>query len=180
MNGGVTMLCERCKENQATVHYTEVINGKKRQLNLCENCAGELQPQSFSFMPQLSFHDFLGGLMGHGIETGSGFAKTTRDVVRCQACGLTETQFSQRGLLGCGHCYESFSGTVDSLVKRIHGSRNHSGKVPEKTSDRVKLAKKLESLRTQLKQAVESEEFERAAQLRDSIKELEKRLDQEG
>jgi len=171
------VLCERCKENQATVHYTEVINGQKRELNLCEACAKELQPQGFSFMPQLNFHDFLGGLMGTNF---GGFAKTSPRGGRCEVCGLSESQFAQRGLLGCGSCYDSFGSTLNSLVRRIHGTNTHTGKVPERTSDRVKLVKKVEYLRNQLKQAVEAEEFERAAQLRDSIRELEKRLEQEG
>lgn len=173
------MICERCKERQATVHYTEVINGQKKQLNLCEECARELRPQGFSFMPQLNLHDFLGGLMGHNLGV-SGFANTSSQANHCNVCGLSEKQFAQRGLLGCGSCYENFGGTLDSLVRRIHGTNRHTGKVPERTSDRVKLVKKVESLRKQLKQAVEAEEFERAAQLRDSIRELEKRLEQEG
>ena len=173
------MLCERCKENDATVHFTEVINGKKKEMHLCEACASELQPGGFNFMPSISFHNFLGGLMGHSLGPG-GFTKTPTQDRHCNGCGLSERQFSQHGLLGCGECYESFGGTLDSLVRRIHGSNNHSGKIPERTSDRVKVVKELESLRTQLKQAVEAEEFERAAQIRDSIRELQKRLEREG
>lgn len=173
------MLCERCGKNQATVHYTEIINGQKKELNLCKSCASELQPQGFSFMPQLNFHNFLGGLMGHSFGVGD-FTKTSPRVNKCEVCGLSESQFAQRGLLGCGNCYNTFGNTLESLVRRIHGTSYHNGKVPERTSDKIKLNRKIESLRAQLKQAVEAEEFERAAQLRDSIRELEKRLEQEG
>ncbi|MTI86326.1 MAG: hypothetical protein FH756_21170 [Firmicutes bacterium] len=173
------MLCEKCHENEAAVHFTEVINGKKREMHLCESCASELQPEGFSFMPQINFHNFLGGLMGHNVGPGS-FTKTATKDLSCEVCGLSEKEFARRGLLGCGECYESFKHTLDSLVKRIHGTNEHNGKLPERSSDRVKLVKEIESLRNQLRQAVEAEEFERAAQLRDSIRDVEKRLEQEG
>lgn len=173
------MLCERCQKNQATVHYTEIINGQKQEMNLCEACARELQPQGFGFMPQLNFHNFLGSFLGQALGAG-GFAQTTPGGARCQVCGLTEGEFAQKGLLGCGSCYDSFGNTLEAVVRRIHGTTTHRGKVPERTSDRVKLVKKVESLRLQLQQAVQAEEFEKAAQLRDAIKGLEKRLEQEG
>lgn len=179
MKGVDALLCERCKENKATVHYTEVINGQKKQLHLCEGCAREFQPQGLSFMPQLNLHDFLGGLMGH--STGkSGLGAASSQARRCDVCNLSEKQFAQQGLLGCGNCYDSFKGTLDSLIRRIHGTNRHTGKLPEKTSGRVKLYREIESMRRQLKQAVEAEEFENAAKLRDSIRDLEKGLEKEG
>ncbi|MCF8012706.1 MAG: UvrB/UvrC motif-containing protein [Clostridiales bacterium] len=171
------MLCERCQKKEATVFYTEIINGQKKQLNLCEECAKELHSQGFDFMPQLNFHNFLGSILGHNI---SNFTKTSLGANKCEVCGLSEEEFAQKGLLGCGNCYENFGNTLDSLVRSIHGTNIHNGKVPEKTSDRVKYKKEIESLRSQLKQAVAKEQYENAAKIRDSIKEIEKRLEQEG
>lgn len=167
------MICEKCKTREATVHYTEILNGQKRQLNLCSMCAGELNPQGINFMPQLNFHSFLGGLMGHSIGA---FTKTPTKSKSCEVCGLSEVQFAKKGLLGCAKCYENFNNTIESLVRRIHGTNKHTGKVPARAGGRIKLVREIEQLRNQLREAIRTEEFEKAAGLRDLIKAKEQEL----
>lgn len=169
------MLCERCGQRPATVHFTEIINGHKQESHLCEVCAGEIQPQGFKFVPQLNLHNFLAGLLNHEFG-GGGYGLTVTGGRKCEKCGVAEEQFIKQGLLGCGDCYPYFEERLLPLLRRIHGSTRHTGKVPGRTGGRVRLVKEIEKLKGQLKKAVDCEEFELAAQYRDKIRELEKKL----
>jgi len=170
------MVCERCQERPATVHITEIMNNQTRKLHLCEQCARELQAQSFGFPPQFELHNFLAGLLGMGQAPKT---EEAGEQVKCPHCGLSESQFAQSGLLGCGECYASFRERMQPLLRRIHGHERHTGKVPERTGGYARLIQQMERLKGELKQAVAREEFEMAAQLRDRIKELEKEIGQE-
>lgn len=175
------MLCERCGERPAVVHITEVINNKKREMHLCQVCAQEVKPQGFTFSPQgfafspqLNLHNFLSGLLDFNVE-----AEMPGDaglVDRCEHCGLLEEKFIKSGLLGCSHCYESFGNRLRPLLRRIHGTDRHAGKVPKRTGGKARLDMEIRELKSKLREAVAREEFERAAELRDKIRNLEKRL----
>ncbi|MDA8336510.1 MAG: UvrB/UvrC motif-containing protein [Peptococcaceae bacterium] len=171
------MLCERCQERPATVHITEIMNSQTRKIHLCEQCARDLQAQSFGFLPQFEIHNFLAGLLGMGPGTAKSEERTEQ--AACPDCGLREGQFAQNGLLGCGNCYSAFYEQMQPLVKRIHGHDRHTGKVPERTGGYARLIQQVERLKEELRQAVAREEFEAAAGLRDRIKELEKGIGQE-
>jgi protein arginine kinase activator len=95
---------------------------------------------------------------------------------RCENCGLTYSQFAQGGKLGCSNCYEVFKDKLNPLIRRIHSSERHKGKVPARTGGKLRLIKEIESLKTELGNLVKNEEFEKAAEVRDRIKDLEKRL----
>lgn len=173
------MLCERCGQRPATVHLTEITNGQQQDTRLCEVCAGEIQPQGFVFAPQLNLHNFLAGLLNH--ELGGGKAnRSETDGKKCEKCGVAEGQFVKQGLLGCGYCYPNFEERMLPLLRRIHGNTRHTGKVPERTGGRARLVKEIEIMKNQLKEAVSREEFERAAQFRDHIRQMEKSLEEGG
>lgn len=167
------MLCERCKQNPASVHYTEVINNQKRQMHLCEACAREAQ-KAFDMGTSLNLQSFLAGLMGPVIAPETSGAEQR---LRCEACGLTEEVFRKQGLFGCAECYRHFGDRLTPLLRRIHGSVRHTGKVPRRSRDKYLLVQEVDRLRAELREAVEKEEFERAAELRDEIKKLEQRLE---
>lgn len=169
------MLCEKCQERTATVHYTEIINNKQKKMHLCEVCAGQLQAEGFSFLPQMNLHNFLASFWNQvpGSQT---FAPNTRQDGGCPACGTPESMLAQKGLFGCGDCYQHYGERLDPLMRRIHGSSAHTGKVPERTGGRARIVKQIEDLKAQLRDAVSREAFEKAAELRDSIKELEHQL----
>jgi len=171
------VLCERCRERPATVHITEIMNNQTRKLHLCEQCARELQAQSFGVLPQFEIHNFLAGLLG--FQPGAVKSEEQGSQATCPNCGLSEGQFAQTGLLGCGQCYSAFQEQMQPLVRRIHGHDRHTGKVPERTGGYARLVQQVERLKEALRQAVAREEFEAAAELRDRIKELEKGLGQE-
>ncbi|HBC92909.1 MAG TPA: hypothetical protein DCZ10_08400 [Pelotomaculum sp.] len=172
------MLCERCGQRPATVHITEIINGNKKETHVCQACAGEVQPQGFGFAPQLNLNNFLAGFL-HELG-GAGNNQVMEAGEKCGQCGMSEGQFVQQGFLGCGSCYSHFEDRLQPLLRRIHGNIRHTGKVPERTGGRAKVLKAIESLKEQLREVVSREEFEQAADLRDAIRQLEKKLEEGG
>lgn len=169
------MLCDRCQKRPAQVHLTQLINNTKKEMNLCPTCAAELQAESFGFAPQLNLHDFLAGLINHQFA-GKAMKQSSMTGVHCEKCGATEAQVAQKGLFGCSECYTQFGERVNPLLKRIHGSCSHTGKVPKRTGGKALLSKEIRTLKNLLQDAVKQEEFEEAASLRDRIKELEQQL----
>ncbi len=167
------ILCDKCKQRPATVHFTEIVNNNKRQLNLCEVCAKEEQLiGSFGASPQPNLHNFLVGLFAPGgVEAAQ---------LHCPECGLTHRKFASNGLLGCGHCYQEFEDRIEPMVRRIQGTGVHTGKVPARSHGRYRLVREIDQLKKTLREAVAREEFERAAELRDQIRELERKLERGG
>ena len=174
------MLCERCGQRQAAVHITEIINGQKNESHLCEVCAGEIQQQGYGFaVPPIQLHHFLASLLNHSFTEGQKPQTASAGRV-CAKCGATEEQIASQGLLGCGECYPFFADKVQPLLRKIHGSTRHSGKVPERTGGRARLLKEISGLKKELRDAVAKEEFEAAAQLRDKIHLLENTVSEGG
>lgn len=173
------MLCEKCSQRPATVHVAEIINGQKQETHLCEVCAKEIQIHGFGFFPQMNLNNFLAGLLNYDFNGGS-YNQSGHAGKVCERCGISEEQFAKNGLLGCGECYPYFEDKMLPLLRRIHGNTRHTGKVPERTGGRARLVKEIEVMKRQLKEAVGCEEFERAAQLRDAIRRLEKNLEEGG
>lgn len=171
------MFCQECGREEASVHITRIVNGKKTELNLCRRCARnaeELKELDFSFEPQFKLHSLFGGLLNEnvcGSREGSRASK-----VQCPSCALTFAQFSQIGRLGCSECLAAFEENLQPLLRRIHGSCKHNGKVPRRSEAAVKFKRELERLKDELRQKVQKEEFEDAALLRDRIRTLEQEL----
>lgn len=173
------MLCDRCGQRPASVHLTEIANGNKKESHLCEVCAGEIKPVSFGFAPQMGLHKFLAGLLSHQ-QGGGAPAPPEAEGLKCEKCGGSEGQFIKKGLLGCGDCYTGFEEKMMPLLRRIHGNSKHTGKVPGRNGGRVRLLKEIEGLKARLKEAVDREEYEQAAIIRDNIRQLERNLEEGG
>ncbi|HOL17481.1 MAG TPA: UvrB/UvrC motif-containing protein [Bacillota bacterium] len=172
------MICQECGQEQANVFITKIINGKKIELHLCERCAREKEELEFSFQPQFTLHNLFGGLLHENI-------RGSRDQIRiaktqCPSCALTFAQFSQIGRLGCSDCFAAFGDKLQPLLRRIHGSARHTGKVPRRGQGAVLAKRELERLKEELHRAVQKEEFEEAARMRDQIRAMEKDLEQGG
>ncbi|MCD5406187.1 MAG: UvrB/UvrC motif-containing protein [Desulfotomaculum sp.] len=165
------MQCENCKQLQATVQVTQVINNQKKEINICEHCAGKLQQQVFGSDPKNLQH-FLSNLM----EGGPSQAIKTSGSLSCSECGLTQEILTNNGRFGCEQCYHSFQDQAIPLMIKIHNSDQHIGKVPERTSGGAKTAKQIRVLKSLLQEAINKEAFEKAAELRDDIQELETHL----
>lgn len=165
------MLCERCKKNLATVHMKKNINGEKAECYLCEECA-------ISIDHQLSFDQFFQGFLDtiFNSDHAIGFSGMPQKHVSpaCKICGLTYSEFREHGKLGCVNCYDTFKDQLDIIFKNIHGSNRHQGKFPHRKGAILKRKRDIETLKTSLMKAIEAEEYEQAAQLRDRIREIER------
>lgn len=173
---GEIMLCENCKKNEAAVHITKIINGKKQEMNICEKCAKELESfdigGSMGFGSPFSFQNVLSGIMDY--MSSSQQINKTVDLV-CKNCGATYNDFKKYGLLGCSECYASFSPTIGPVIKRVQGNVEHVGKIPKKLGKDIMEKRRLSRLKEDLQKAIANEEYEKAAQIRDQIKTLQKR-----
>ena len=130
------MLCDNCKKNEATVHMTRVVNGKKSERHLCNACAKQ-QGEDFggqgfmNFGPSLWDNDFF----TNDFFTNSLYPDSLlnpRQETRCSQCGMTFSDFNQTGKFGCDHCYEAFEVQIAPLVRRLQGSLNYEGRVPSR------------------------------------------------
>ena len=161
------MLCEKCLKRQATVHMHQIINGQKTEMHLCQECAGQ------SDSP-LSFEQFLQGLMSvFGSISENVSPLKTETKYRCPVCGLSYEDFKQTGRVGCAECYQTFRREMDPILKNIHGSNRHDGKYPHKAGAGLLNRRKIDKLRLELSKAIEEEQYENAARLRDQIRALE-------
>jgi len=162
------MQCDICGKKKATVHLTEIVDEQMSEMHLCEDCARE---KSVHMEQQFGLADLLAGLSDFGKHT-----KTAERVdLKCPNCTMSYDDFRKFGRLGCSQCYDSFRVHLATLLKKIHGANHHCGKTPLNVPTKEK--KKIESLQDfkhQLQQAIEKEDFELAAQLRDKISVLTK------
>jgi protein arginine kinase activator len=160
------MLCEICHKNNATVHLTEIINGKVVEMHICQFCA---QAKTDQLNKNLDISGFLSSLA----EMTGDFSQG--EVLRCPFCGLTYAGFKKKGRLGCEKCYVTFRRQLLPLLKKIHSSTSHTGKIPASRGKEAFGPVKLKELQERLRQAIQREEYEEAAKLRDRIKEIEKK-----
>jgi protein arginine kinase activator len=162
------MKCDNCNKT-ATVHLTEIKSGKKIEKHLCEQCAAQNEG-----LPVKS-HMPINELLTNFVMAHSGMQK--EQTLACEHCGVTWTEFRQNGLLGCAHDYTMFERELTPLLKRAHEDQTHHvGKVPTRrggTGVPVKRQVDLTKLRRELQKAVEAEDYERAAKLRDQIRQAE-------
>jgi len=164
------MKCEKCNINPTTVHVQQIINGEKTDKYFCQSCAGEAADSG------ISFGNLLQGIMDAVIKSaisGAGNIAAQDTPVKCPSCGFTGNDFKKTGKLGCGYCYSAFKNELGHVLKSIHGNNVHEGKFPHKSGIEMMQKKTLENLRLSLSKAIQDEEFEKAASLRDKIKEME-------
>lgn len=159
------MLCENCNKNQATTHITRTVGGVTQQQHLCAECAAKMGYSHFS----LNIGDIWGSLFGDTMKKSAPIPEETR----CKGCGSTFRQIASSGKVGCAECYRTFHDQLVPTIQRLHGIAEHRGKLPSAASAQAKVKSRVASLKKQLQAAVESQEFERAAVLRDEIRGLE-------
>ena len=164
------MQCDSCGEREAVIQLTQVENNEMQVLHLCESCAAErgVEPQAPATNAPLA--DFLAQIGKGGTD------ELTSE--ECPSCGLTAAQFRQSGRLGCSVCYDHYDRHLRNLLRRLHGGTKHVGKtVLPVDADESDRSAHLKSLRRSLDRAVEAEDFEHAATLRDQMRKLEVRDD---
>jgi protein arginine kinase activator len=155
------MKCQSC-DNSATVHLTDIVNGKKKELHLCQNCA---QKQQLLAHQELNLPAILQTLIGHHV----GHLSDELARLTCPVCGIKYMEFRAAGRLGCPHDYTVFRAGLQPLLMRIHRAERHVGKSPARLPTRQAVQSEME-LRRQLRAAVDEERFEEAARLRDLLR----------
>ena len=183
------MMCDNCGKRNANVRYSENINGRKKELNLCEECSNKLGIGQMDFSMPIDFSSFFGGFMDDFTTTA--FMPMINEIkaLKCNSCGYTFDDISNTGKLGCKDCYDVFEDRIDSIIKRIQGANHHVGRIGKAIDKKIenkinnnketevkkeeKSESKLEQLQKELKQAIMDERYEDAARIRDEIKKLE-------
>ncbi|MFA5088017.1 MAG: UvrB/UvrC motif-containing protein [Candidatus Omnitrophota bacterium] len=171
------MQCDICGKKKATVHLTEIVDEQMTELHLCEDCARE---KSVQMEQQFGLADLLAGLADFGKQVKG----EDREKIQCPHCGMSYGDFRKFGRLGCSECYSAFKDQLDILLKKIHGANQHLGKSPlqvpaavpapaQKSSPAAKDL--LQDLKDELQKAIQAEDFEKAAVLRDKVHEMEKK-----
>ena len=156
------MTCQDCKQKQALVHITQIINNEKVVLALCKDCAAKR-----------GFHSPLDNAAFPLAELIQQKLPVRNEPVidlKCPRCGLTFVKFTEQGRFGCGGCYQAFRSPLEPILRKIHGSSIHKGKLPVAAADSAQSIKEEERLESELKRAIEGEDFERAADLRDKLR----------
>ncbi len=161
------MLCEKCKANPATTYLKRTINGQTTEQHLCAACAAQTGWGSV-------WNDFgaeMPTLWGNLFAEPS--LRSVTDPIRCECCGHTFGEISRSGKMGCPQCYTTFYDRLLPTIRRLHGKTRHTGKLPQAGTEAAKRERELESLKKQLAEAIEKQEYETCAVLRDRIREQE-------
>lgn len=186
------MLCQNCGKREANIKYTQIINGVKREMSLCENCAKELGVEDIHFNMPISFSSFLSDFL-EPYESESNFMTNflAPQTLLCENCNSTYEDFLKEGKFGCEECYEDFSSKIDPLLKNIHGANRHIGRISKwleqdkekenqipktnKATDKkvTQQEEKIQTLKKRLEQEIKEERYEDAAKTRDEIKTME-------
>ncbi|MCK9217421.1 MAG: UvrB/UvrC motif-containing protein [Firmicutes bacterium] len=164
------MICDNCGKRVATVHITKIENGKKTDFHLCEQCA--ISENTISINTSFSISDLLTGILNNTEYFPLKF--DFQEELKCPVCGLSYNRFRETGRFGCSNCYKTFGDRLNPLFRRLHGNINHLGKIPVRTGGKMKKVREIEKLKAALNFAVKNEEYEKAAEIRDRIKELDR------
>lgn len=176
------MICEFCKSNIANVHLIKIVNGNTEKINLCIECL-----KNFALFPEEEFFSDLSKILTKVFEVDikidekSDAEKVFESIVKsknkkCNSCGTSLNSIKGTGQVGCANCYSEFREEFRPIIKALHGSDKHIGKVPVISGKDIKIEKEIRDLELRLKEEVIVENFEEAARLRDTIKKLQKKL----
>lgn len=161
------MLCDNCGERDAAVHLTTIVNNEVKQQHLCERCAAERGVETTESVPKHPLGDFL-----HAVQ--QQLATPSTETGRCTFCGATMNDFRATGRWGCARCYTAFEVSMRELLRRVHGNSRHGGRTYQAPMPELdERATILGELKERLRRAIETEQFELAADLRDRIRVME-------
>jgi protein arginine kinase activator len=178
----LNMTCDICGKKKATVHLTEIVDEQMSEMHLCEECARQ---KSTQMEQQFGLADLLAGLSDSS-KTTAAKESDKASVLKCSRCDLPYEDFRKFGRLGCGECYTSFKEHLAGLLRKIHGSNKYLGKTPATYRENegapvsegtiaLLPSEALADLKQQLHSAIAAEDFEKAAQIRDKIRNFEQK-----
>jgi protein arginine kinase activator len=152
----------------------KILNGVKTEKHLCEICAASAGEACFAGGIHFSVNDLVKAMFSQELDSSS------ETELSCPNCGMIFSDFSRSGKIGCSVCYGIFHEQLEPILRRVHGTSNHTGKIPRRAGKRIQLRMEVKRLRKDLEQSIEREDYECAAQIRDGIRVLEKQLESEG
>jgi protein arginine kinase activator len=176
------MLCDDCKKNEACIHITQIGPSGRIDKNLCESCAAKygdslFHPQKASQEKTISMDDFLKGIFSNvQAEKQSEDQSEQQEELVCPNCGMSYHDFLQTGKIGCSVCYDTFRSQLEPLLRRIHGSSTHTGKIPHRSGGALTIKHEIAVYKEKLQSALKKEEYEKAAVYRDKIRALGQKL----
>lgn len=164
------MLCDKCGQHEATVKFVQIENNKRTELHLCKDCA-----QGYAnFSPGFDLQHLLSSMF-QSVTLGQKLGQVYTDKT-CPTCGKGIADIQKTGRLGCGTCFEVFGDELNPVLRRLHGSNIHTGKVPVRAYPNLQVTRQIEDLRKRLDECVRQENYEQAAKYRDELRSLERQL----
>ena len=164
------MKCQQCNKT-ATFHITELTKGKPQELHLCEEHARQYLTQSEE---EPAVAPSLAGVLAHQLAVGQTAEELAKlDQRSCPVCGITFYDFRSQGRLGCPYDFIAFQSQLEPLILNVHGELEHVGKTPSRSGKGTEERTQLIRLRREMAEAVRAEEYERAKELRDKIRNIE-------
>lgn len=158
------MLCQKCNKNEATTRILENINGVKNEYYLCSKCASGYYSHGNSFV---DFDKMLSNMFFEPERF------TAYNETKCQSCGADLKFLEETGKVGCADCYKALSGSLAPYIEKLHHGLEYKGRIPEKAGEKLKKKREIDNLKAALNSAVSAQDYEKAAVIRDKIKELE-------
>ncbi len=172
------MKCQQC-EKQATHHITELTDGKPQELHLCEECARVYLSVGNEHESNPAVSN-LAGMLAQQMAVGETAEELARlEQKSCPVCGISFLEFRKQGRLGCPNDYAYFAEELEPLLLNIHGETQHTGKVPKHSTGDIQLQTELIRLRREMKEAIATENYERASEIRDHITAIEQGIEQD-
>jgi protein arginine kinase activator len=160
------MQCEVCQSREATIHLTEISDGVRTEMHLCEQCA---QEQGIGIKSYIPLNELLSNLLSVGPKDEESSRTEARERA-CPHCGWTLEKFREKAVLGCPYDYEVFENQLLSLIKKAHdGASAHTGKIPLRMPKDSTRQVEEAQLRRQLDEALRCEDYELAAKIRDKL-----------
>ena len=164
------MTCQLCGKHNATIYFKGIVNDQTVKMHLCEACAKK-KGMAFPFgKSTLSLGEMVASLAASSKLGGALMA------LACKNCGMNYAEFRQTSQFGCSQCYTTFAQLVGPLIKKVQGSAQHIGKQYRRTVRPGSAIQELAKLKIELKDAIQREAFEQAAQIRDQIQALERKM----
>jgi protein arginine kinase activator len=164
--------CQNCKIRPAKVHFTEIVNDNMVAMNLCLECAEE-KGIDVNKTGSYGLGDLVAGLIDDTVDSEA----ERISKVRCPSCGYEYSDFKKIGRLGCPECYDAFEAQLVQVLRHVHGSTQHAGKKATQVGERAALRERMTTLREELSEAIRTEDYERAATIRDEIRGLEAQVE---
>lgn len=164
------MLCQNCGKKEATTHIKRIVGGEATELHLCTTCAEHLGYADVFYGIGFNISGFLRSFFPEFAALGP--HEAVEEEERCPGCGCTFEEIVRTGMMGCADCYDTFYEKLKPSLLRIHGRASHVGKTSGSYDAVSGLKDRIRELEAEMKEAVERQEFERAAEIRDELKSL--------